>query len=557
LARLFGFINKLSSAQISIFVASLNDASYDTISFVVMMSIQNEVLALQFKAAIRSTAVAGGDGKDEESGSVVIRRLQELLSQHVHVPDAVLRFALFQAAARQRQGHTGSSSSSSSSSVEEACRLLWTRMSPRGKQEYFASKQTVSNCRYSLHEAVRSGNCEMVRLFLEEFKFNVNQKDNVENTPLCYAAISSNEEMSRLLLEAGAHVNRGGKPPMYGLPEVGPLWLAVRHGTATPAMARLLLQHGADFNWNYWSRPGCNDDSAIYLRTTDLAIQNGYAEILALLLEHGAIVGNHFGECATSLNILLCAAPVASPTRTSTSQQEVKLAVCRLLVEHAERDCKFHVLFIKISFEFAMKAGVIEHCTLLLDAGLNRMAAMHWAVRAGNEALCRVLVRQYQVDPFASQESNDERASAMIGVENCVRASASSPFLAAARLPDTAILRFFLQLWDERYSSSAATSSPAGRNDKGEYLIHVLCRDKHVCLQALELLIGEECDQADTLIIASNNAKEEHFLPLVSAAMSDANLDIIFYLLQQCPDALDSALLTETSTKSDEDKPHL
>jgi hypothetical protein len=72
-----------------------------------------------------------------------------------------------------------------------------------------------------------------------------------------------------------------------------------------------------------------------------------------------------------------------------------------------------------------------------------------------------------QVDLFSKQETTEHDVG-----ENGARSAASSPFLAAARLQDTGILKFFMQLWDERYGS-------AGRNDNGEYPIHVLCRDKH------------------------------------------------------------------------------
>jgi hypothetical protein len=96
-------------------------------------------------------------------------------------------------------------------------------------------------------------------------------------------------------------------------------------------------------------------------------------------------------------------------------------------------------------------------------------------------------VDQYQVDLFSKQETTEHDVG-----ENGARSAASSPFLAAARLQDTGILKFFMQLWDERYGS-------AGRNDNGEYPIHVLCRDKHG--ETLGLLIGE-CEHADSGVVA-------------------------------------------------------
>jgi hypothetical protein len=302
-----------------------------------------------------------------------------------------------------------------------------------------------------------------------------------------------------------------------------------------------LLQHGADPNLNYWSQAGWNDDPAGYLRTTDLAIQNGSSTTLSLLIEDGGIVGNHFSYAdgsnrATSLNIVL-----------RTKSPQVAGDIGRILVEHAERNCDFQ-RYLKMSFEIALEAAEMEHCALLLNAGLNRIAAMHWAIRAGNEALCRILAVDYQVDPFAQESNDKEHGDISAAGLDWSRPAASSPFLAAARLHDPAILQLFLQQWDERYNtssvgnSSAAAAAAAGiQNDNREYPIHLLCRDKYVSLQALGFLIVES-DQADTLIIAD---AEQHLLPFVSAAVSDASLNVIFYLLQQCPDALKSSRLVK------------
>jgi ankyrin repeat protein len=464
--------------------------------FLFVMSAQDATLAQQLEAAI----LAG-----DEAG--LVRFLREIVSEHGADLDPVLHSALFKAVRRGRS--------------VETCRLLWKTLSPRGKQKYFVS-DTVS-CKRPLHVAVEKNHFAIVRLLVEECHFNINQKDCVGDTPLCCARYSG-EALNRYLLENGAHVNRGGTMEGRGTPTFGPLWFAVNDGNRV--LVDLLLEHGADPNFNR-RMPATNEynyrNRQEHSRTTDMAIQHGDAELLATLIQHGAYVGSFYciryvTDRYTSANMLL---------RDHLKNLEVKLAVCRILVEHAERD-RATAVYLKASFDIAIKEAEIEHCRILLDAGLDRISAMYWAIQAGNEAVCRLLVHQYQVDPFAAQESNERS----VGENETARtAAASSPFLAAARLQDTAILKFFMQLWGEGYASSA------GRNDNGEYPIHVLCRDKHLSLQALGLLMGEECDQADTLIIAD---AIEHFLPLLSAALSDASLDVIYYLLQQCPDALKS-----------------
>jgi hypothetical protein len=50
----------------------------------------------------------------------------------------------------------------------------------------------------------------------------------------------------------------------------------------------------------------------------------------------------------------------------------------------------------------------------------------------------------------------------------------------------TAILRFFLQHWYERFAASSG-----GHDTNGDCPIDVLCRDKHVSIQAIKLMVKE------------------------------------------------------------------
>jgi ankyrin repeat protein len=123
----------------------------------------------------------------------------------------------------------------------EACRLLWGKLSWRGKRLYFAAHH--SSCNAPLHEAASTGDLDIVRLFIKEFKWHINQKDSLHMTPLSRA---EHLETARFLLENGANVNQGG--------EYGPLWYAVRQNN-TEVSRLLLVEYEADPNLNR-RRPG-------------------------------------------------------------------------------------------------------------------------------------------------------------------------------------------------------------------------------------------------------------------------------------------------------------
>jgi ankyrin repeat protein len=96
------------------------------------------------------------------------------------------------------------------------------------------------------------------------------------STPLIY---SRNDEIVRLLVEAGADVNARGTSGEVELPDwfYTPLWRAAHDGRM--ASVRLLVERGADVN--YISPDGSNQA----LKT---AAENDRQDVCAYLLEHGA-----------------------------------------------------------------------------------------------------------------------------------------------------------------------------------------------------------------------------------------------------------------------------
>jgi Ankyrin repeats (3 copies) len=383
-----------------------------------------------------------------------------------------------------------------------ACRILWERLSARGKKKrYFASRTATYWC--PLHLALIYGHYAIARLLVQEFKFSHRNL----NTPLCIVLglelytytsriteITDAErlEMVRFLLENGAKVNQGGK--------CSPLAKAVE--TNSDEVCRLLLvEYQANPN------PARRSGQVTY---AEAAISNGNPEILRMLLEHGALlmVRRRALRDATTLNKLF------DDMRKS---RETKREICRILVEHA-KDHHATTIFMRVTVEVAMKRG--RGCQLLLDSGICPRMSLYCAIRAKNRAQCRQLVHLYQVDPFLQKEDDET------GVGDGAEHDPSSPFVTAARLKDTAIFEYFLGVWNHRFTSTG------GKNSDGDYPLHVVCCDPHVSLPAIVALVNH---QADALAAVDG---EQGLYPFHFAAMWSASLDVIFYLLQHYPDAL-------------------
>jgi Ankyrin repeats (3 copies) len=396
----------------------------------------------------------------------------------------------------------------------EACRLICERrLDTRLKTTYYdADKWNEYHFSYSpLVRAAEQGHVDVLRV-LKEYNFNLNQKDRFSRTPLYYAR--GHPETCRFLLENGADPNEGG------------LYKSVKNGNVE--VTRLLLNHGADP-----TRIG--EDEFHETAIADVAILNGYAEILSMLMHHGAMVGARTGsrkddyddycdDHPTSLNYLLW---------SNNHNRDVKVSICRLLVSWAGgSSVSEYALLLKRSL-----AKAIENCELYIEAGLDAGSDLSWAldyaIEKAKKSVCRLLVNS-GADPFSAIYNNVE----MYGELYC-RENAPSPLHCAARKTrrkHVRILEYFLQIWQERFASSSSPPTAArgeGKHSNGDYLIHFLCRDKFVSLKAIRLVV-EEYGQVDKLKMTN---KAEGLRPLLVAAMSDASLDIIFYLLKHHPNA--------------------
>jgi hypothetical protein len=92
------------------------------------------------------------------------------------------------------------------------------------------------------------------------------------------------------------------------------------------------------------------------------------------------------------------------------------------------------------------------------------------AIQAKKKGICLLTVRDYQVDPVrqAADAFDDGNETA------------ATPYLSAARLPETTIFEYMMQHWDERFV----------KNGDGDYPLHVVCCDPCVSLQAIKILVN-------------------------------------------------------------------
>ena len=332
-----------------------------------------------------------------------------------------------------------------------------------------------------------------------------------------------------MLEHGGADVNRGGR--------YGPIYSAVCHGNAD--VVALLLQHKADPNFH---RKSASEEALHFPSTgngerprcTDMAIENGYLEILSMLLQHGAYVGHDFRTFSvkgggTALNRLLL---------NDQDQHSLKtiLDISALSVHHTSWNSGASsneqkramtaasvAMFLQHSLEMDIKFDDQAGLSILVQAGVDASIALFSAIHERNLSVCRLLLES-GAEPFLIDESSSSSSS-------------PSPFQAAARLQDTAMLQLFLQHWNERFGGN--------RNNAGMYSIHVLASYKHVSLPAIRLLIKGRGGHAGGQENATNHnsalmaVDEKHGLyPFHFAALSDVNLDDLFCILRHYPDAL-------------------
>jgi RNase H-fold protein (predicted Holliday junction resolvase) len=104
-----------------------------------------------------------------------------------------------------------------------------------------------------------------------------------------------------------------------------------------------------------------------------------------------------------------------------------------------------------------------------------------------------------------------------------------------------------------------AVNNQQGKKAIGDYPLHVICRDPHVSLQAIFLVVARHVGAVTTM----SGGQEEGLYPFQIAAVTNADLSVIFYLLKRCPDTLvqfrllaisDPVSTTGSASRGSEDK---
>ena len=141
----------------------------------------------------------------------------------------------------------------------------------------------------ALEWAVYNGHLDMVHILIEN-SLRLGGFSHTVSMSLAWAAYRGHLDVARLLLEYGAFVDFA--PGGIGSRGPTPLMLAAYSGQLD--MVRFLLDHGADIHyratyvWRVREVPlfGRVIDTAIGAGALHLAINQGHAEVLRLLLEH-------------------------------------------------------------------------------------------------------------------------------------------------------------------------------------------------------------------------------------------------------------------------------
>ena len=129
----------------------------------------------------------------------------------------------------------------------------------------------------SMSEAARNDHIDVLKYFLEDLEVDINS-EYYHSTVLSAA---KNFEMMRFLLDNGADVN-GGRSPFT------PLDRAVMDNQAY--LVQYLLDNGADADIFY-----TYDDGNTSSRPLTVAIQNGFFDIVKILVDHGVELEYHEG----------------------------------------------------------------------------------------------------------------------------------------------------------------------------------------------------------------------------------------------------------------------
>jgi ankyrin repeat protein len=138
----------------------------------------------------------------------------------------------------------------------------------RGRWE-IEREMEASDLGQLLLDAAKAGDASQVRSLIDR-NANVNQRDNINDTPLHWACMNGHGEVACMLIDHNANVNQ------CGYYNNTPLHLACRRGHGE--VACMLIDHNANVNQ-------CNNNNITPLH---LACMYGHVEVACMLIDLGA-----------------------------------------------------------------------------------------------------------------------------------------------------------------------------------------------------------------------------------------------------------------------------
>jgi hypothetical protein len=141
----------------------------------------------------------------------------------------------------------------------------------------------------------------------------------------------------------------------------------------------------------------------------------------------------------------------------------MKRSMCRVLVKHAKLNTAGVEQFLNASLVHMTDK---ESCKVLLNAGINPVLAMNYAIARKKKLICQWLL-ELGVDPFRGSTHTNE-------------VHVPSQFQSSTHLADTSMLEFFLTRRNKRF-----VNDNGGRDDNRDYPIHL--RYPKVSVPAIKL----------------------------------------------------------------------
>lgn len=137
----------------------------------------------------------------------------------------------------------------------------------------------------NLYQAARDGDLQTIEQILKQHE-NVNQQDDLDNTPLFYSVHTSQKAAALLLIEMGADIdvqNHRGDSPLHESVNCG-----------QEKMVQFFIEQGADIELK----------NCMHLTPLGIAVEKDYKNIAKFLVEAGSNVNVRVGSSNTSDSLL-------------------------------------------------------------------------------------------------------------------------------------------------------------------------------------------------------------------------------------------------------------